>query len=150
MAARVTLTVVKGPFTGEVYEFEDRTLCTVGRARDCFLRFPGESRYLAVSRHHCLIDIDPPRVYVRDLGSRNGTYVNGRDIGRRPRAEGLHEAVLLDLPRRELHEGDEVRIADTVFRVQVNVGDEMPDFLPAGRFEPAGTVACEVEVGACI
>ena len=45
------------------------------------LRLPNGPGYADVSRHHCLLHIDPPAVWVRDLGSRNGTRVNGTQIG---------------------------------------------------------------------
>ena len=44
----------------------------IGRASDCTLRAGSD----AISRHHCLLLKSDQRVTVRDLGSRNGTYVN--------------------------------------------------------------------------
>jgi hypothetical protein len=44
----------------------------IGRAGDCHLR-PGCPN---VSRHHCALIAEGDRVRVRDLGSRNGTFVN--------------------------------------------------------------------------
>jgi pSer/pThr/pTyr-binding forkhead associated (FHA) protein len=44
----------------------------IGRASDCTLRAGSD----AISRHHCLLLKADHRVTVRDLGSRNGTYVN--------------------------------------------------------------------------
>lgn len=44
----------------------------IGRASDCTLRAGSD----AISRHHCLLLKTDHRVTVRDLGSRNGTYVN--------------------------------------------------------------------------
>jgi|GEM_PF-1204282 len=38
-----------------------------------------------VSRRHCAFKIAPPEVFVYDTGSAHGTYVNGVEIGRRPR-----------------------------------------------------------------
>jgi pSer/pThr/pTyr-binding forkhead associated (FHA) protein len=31
------------------------------------------------------LEVEPPAIRVHDLGSRNGTYVNGGNIGQRPR-----------------------------------------------------------------
>lgn len=57
----------------------------IGREHDCHLRPNSES----VSRHHCVITIDDFSVRVRDLGSSNGTYLNGtRIIGAQPAADG--------------------------------------------------------------
>ena len=33
-----------------------------------------------VSRHHARIDVDGPRVWIEDLGSKNGTFVNGKRV----------------------------------------------------------------------
>ncbi|NLS96786.1 MAG: FHA domain-containing protein [Planctomycetaceae bacterium] len=46
----------------------------IGRAEDCHLRSASD----LVSRHHCVILVTSDAVSVRDLGSRNGTFVNGR------------------------------------------------------------------------
>ncbi len=48
----------------------------VGREEDCHLR-PNSDM---VSRHHCVFTIDEYAVRVRDLGSTNGTLVNGERI----------------------------------------------------------------------
>ena len=48
----------------------------VGREQDCHLR-PNSD---LVSRHHCVFSIDDYAVRLRDLGSTNGTLVNGKNI----------------------------------------------------------------------
>jgi pSer/pThr/pTyr-binding forkhead associated (FHA) protein len=40
---------------------------------------------MRISRYHCLLDINSPDIRVRDLGSLNGTIVNGKKIGQRQR-----------------------------------------------------------------
>ncbi|QDU78556.1 Glycogen accumulation regulator GarA [Polystyrenella longa] len=52
------------------------TKCIIGRERDCHFR-PQDDQ---ISRHHCVIRFDGITYRVRDLGSRNGTFVNGRQI----------------------------------------------------------------------
>jgi predicted component of type VI protein secretion system len=37
---------------------------------------------ISVSRHHCHVSIASGALFVRDLGSQQGTYVNGRRVGR--------------------------------------------------------------------
>lgn len=80
MATTVKLTVLTGPHRGERFCFRGATLCTLGRAHDCFVRLAGGEKDLAISRHHCQLDINPPCVLVQDLGSANGTYVNGKKL----------------------------------------------------------------------
>lgn len=48
----------------------------IGREQDCQLRPNSE----LVSRHHCVINIDDFTVRLRDLGSTNGTFVNGNRV----------------------------------------------------------------------
>ena len=71
----------------------------VGAERDCNLRPTSP----AVSRHHCVFKKDEYSLRVRDLGSTDGTFVNGRRI--------FSEAILKP--------GDQVRIADVTFHVSL-------------------------------
>lgn len=48
----------------------------IGRGPDCDLRLPVAS----VSRHHCLLNVKADGVSVSDLGSANGTFVNGQRV----------------------------------------------------------------------
>jgi len=48
----------------------------VGREQDCHLR-PNSD---LVSRHHCVFSIDDYAIRLRDLGSTNGTLVNGSNL----------------------------------------------------------------------
>jgi len=73
----------------------------IGRAEDCQLR-PGSP---SVSRHHCVIVVEPGTVSIRDLGSSNGTHVNGQKVhGTRP-----------------LKAGDRLKIGPLEFEVQLTV-----------------------------
>src|SRR5262245_8247520 len=76
----VTLTVVNGPRAGLEYELPEPGLYVVGRAEECHPRLPNEFPYKDVSRRHCLVSLDPSGVWVLDLHSKNGTYVNGELI----------------------------------------------------------------------
>jgi pSer/pThr/pTyr-binding forkhead associated (FHA) protein len=124
MAGTVTLTVVGGACPGQEYEFRGRTVCTVGRSDDCRVHLPNNWLHVNVSRRHCLLDVDPPLVRVRDLGSRNGTFVNGELIGQRPCGLLAEHADPARLHFHPLHDGDEIRVGDTVFLVTVSGGDE--------------------------
>jgi pSer/pThr/pTyr-binding forkhead associated (FHA) protein len=125
MTAEVRLTIAQGTPEGKTFTFRARTVGTMGRADDCLLRLPGDMAHLDVSRHHCLLEIDPPLIRVRDLGSKNGTFVNGANIGQRSRGLSPEAAAYLDMPERTLGDGDELRVGGTVFRVGVT-GEEPP------------------------
>jgi pSer/pThr/pTyr-binding forkhead associated (FHA) protein len=80
---------------------------------------------MPISRRHCTFEIDPPKVRVRDLNSRNGTYVNGEKIGQRsnPLARGESDH---DGETRELRDGDEVRVGGIAIRVSVDLFGLVP------------------------
>jgi pSer/pThr/pTyr-binding forkhead associated (FHA) protein len=48
----------------------------IGRADDCHLRPKSD----AISRNHCAILVSDDEVVVRDLNSRNGTFLNGEAV----------------------------------------------------------------------
>lgn len=71
----------------------------VGRRQECDLCVP----LMVVSRKHCEINQDQGILRIRDLGSSNGTYINGKKIT---------EAVL--------NPGDKVKIGSVSFGVQID------------------------------
>jgi serine phosphatase RsbU (regulator of sigma subunit) len=72
MAILVTL---RGPEMGRHYPLQpERT--TLGRQADCHVCLTGKQ----VSRQHALIVCEGGQHFVEDLGSSNGTYLNGRRI----------------------------------------------------------------------
>ena len=83
MPAKITLKVTQGKLNGQEFAFEDRTTCIMGRASDCSPRLPDDGHHTTIGRHHCLLDINPPDIRIRDFGSLNGTFINGMLIGQR-------------------------------------------------------------------
>ena len=76
--AAPALIAVSGPLAGQTFPLAaDRV--TIGRDHSNDLHL----RDLAVSRHHCTIEAREGRFLLRDLGSRQGTFVNGLPIGER-------------------------------------------------------------------
>jgi len=69
------LHVIGGKHSGQVIPLNRRKFL-IGRETDCQLRPNSE----LVSRHHCVFSIDEYSVRLRDLGSTNGTIVNGERI----------------------------------------------------------------------
>jgi len=66
------LKILGGKHQGKVIPLSTRKFL-VGREQDCHLRPSSDM----VSRHHCVFTIDDFVVRLRDLGSTNGTIVNG-------------------------------------------------------------------------
>jgi pSer/pThr/pTyr-binding forkhead associated (FHA) protein len=76
---RAKLLIVAGRPQGQALYFPCGEF-VIGRGEECHLR-PNSSW---VSRQHCMLRVEQNIVHLRDLGSRNGTLVNGaRIIGER-------------------------------------------------------------------
>jgi hypothetical protein len=117
MPGRVSLAVTAGPIRGQRFEFEVHDTFLFGRAPDCHARLA--ARDAAASRHHFLLEVNPPRARLRDLGSLNGTHVNGvRHGGRRP-DESPEEGRRRGGAEVELRDGDEIRVGETHLRVSI-------------------------------
>ncbi|MGC9536088.1 protein kinase domain-containing protein [Streptomyces sp. UG1] len=100
MTAQVTVFVIAGA-EERSYAYRERTTCEVGRSEQCAIRIDDHHR--TVSRRHCRLDIDPPRVLLRDLGSSYGTHVNGRRLDR--------------LTEHQVASGDKIRIGSVRLRI---------------------------------
>ena len=76
---KVHLQVVQGKAPGRFLRFP-RGEFVFGRGPECHIRPNSE----LISRQHCLLRITDDEVFLRDLGSTNGTLVNGtRVVGER-------------------------------------------------------------------
>jgi eukaryotic-like serine/threonine-protein kinase len=121
----ITLTVVKGPLAGQEYVFQEPAEYVLGRAEDCYPRLPDDYYHKDVSRRHCLFGVNPPEMWVQDLGSKNGTYVNGKNIGQRVGATDEESGKVTTLPRELLKDGDELMLGtNMVLRVGVHILEE--------------------------
>jgi predicted component of type VI protein secretion system len=96
LATIIKLRVVQGRPAGKCLKFS-RGDFYFGRGSECQVR-PNSDW---VSRQHCLLRVRPDAVSIRDLGSTNGTLVNG---------ELIHE-------ERRLRHGDQIEIGPLVFEV---------------------------------
>jgi len=121
MPAKITLKISKGKLTGQQFVFDERTSCILGRAHDCSPKLPDDDEHQTISRHHCLLDINPPDVRIRDFGSKNGTSVNGKKIGQREQHMSPEEGAKMQFPEHDLKDGDQIELGETVFRVGIFV-----------------------------
>jgi len=77
----ILLTPVSRPELGEIRIGDD--LFAVGRTEAPFISYP-EELTAALSRRHARIFAEHGAVYVADLGSKNGTRINGADVAGHP------------------------------------------------------------------
>ena len=102
-------------------EMRFATAFRIGRSHECEVQI----REGAVSKVHAEVKFEEGQWWISDLGSANGTYLNGRRLGREP----LVSTAKLELgyagPILELSVGETSEIADA------------PDVTSPGREEPA-------------
>src|SRR6266404_4046297 len=100
---QVNLKVLAGPYKGRVFTFSQHDTFLIGRTNDAHLCLPDDRFF---SRNHCLLEINPPHSFLRDLGSTNGTFVNGQRV---------REA--------SLKNGDRIQGGETVLLVEVTAAE---------------------------
>ena len=105
---QIKIKVLGGALNGATFVFSEPTECKVGRGPDCTIRVPETFENTDVSRHHCYFDIDPPYLWLGDLDSTNGTYINGRKIHR---SKDLLELV---------HDGDVVKVGNVELSIKID------------------------------
>jgi hypothetical protein len=109
---QVTLRVLSGPHAGRSFTFDQHSTFLIGRSDAAQLCLPDDRFF---SRNHCLLEIAPPRCFLRDLGSTNGTYVNGQKV---------QEAFLSN--------GDRIQGGQTVLAVEVSAEQPTQLYSPPG------------------
>jgi serine/threonine-protein kinase len=132
MSSKIILTITAGVMRGKSFEISGHDTILVGRSRDCKINLPDDDPF--VSRHHFIMEANPPQATLRDLGSKNGTYVNRVKHGGRELDETPEEGSQREYPVVELKDQDVIRIGDTSMRVQVeqpavcaSCGAEIPE-----------------------
>src|SRR4051794_23244557 len=124
---KVQLVVVRGKPEGKVIPLSAPKF-KIGRGETCHLRPNSEQ----VSREHAEFTLTDEVLAVRDLGSRNGTLVNGRAV---------KEA-------HPLKDRDLVQIGPLTFAVSIEGGPPAPAGRPAGASPTAARPAAAVRAKA--
>lgn len=101
----IVLRVTAGPHAGSEYRFDGHDSFLVGRASFAHFRLPQKDPFF--SRLHFLIEINPPRCKLVDMGSTNGTNVNGKKV----------DSV-------ELRDGDRIEGGKTTLQVVISNEDD--------------------------
>jgi pSer/pThr/pTyr-binding forkhead associated (FHA) protein len=128
MNAKVILTALHGLPPGTMFVFTGPARCVLGRAKDCEFHVPNDDSHRTVSRHHCELAAKPPHLWVRDLGSMNGTYVNTVNIGwHKPEGSLTPPRTAPYCGVRELEDGDAIQAGNVLLAVHVlEDRDELP------------------------
>jgi len=125
------LEVIAGSAPGQIIELiEDKTV--VGRHPDSHIVLDNA----AVSRHHAQILVSHGRYYLEDLRSRNGTFLNEKQV----------------LDRSELAELDQIDICEIILEFSIDypahVLEEDFELGPADQDEPASSTRIGQEIPA--
>lgn len=125
----VVLRVTAGPHEGKTYLFDRHETFVVGRS--VAVQFPvPDDKFL--SRDHFLIEFNPPVCYLKDMGSTNGTKLNGQKVD---------EARLKD--------GDIISAGKSSFQIMVqDTWNEIPRIrCLVCKCDPPGNVSIAVKPG---
>lgn len=109
------LTAKTGSLLGKSYSLPVGKPLIIGRSKNCDIVLPSNH----VSRQHAEVRVDQGKLYVKDLGSSNGTYVNRKKV-----QEGI------------VNPGDELRFDTLVFSAE-GPGDEPQEQGEATQFRAA-------------
>lgn len=97
---KVQLRIVDGPARGQAFAFDSRDRFIVGRSDRAHLTIDDPS----LSEHHFLLEINPPNVFLLDLRSTGGTFLNDNK-------EPVREA--------RLRHKDQIRGGQTTFLLEI-------------------------------
>jgi hypothetical protein len=113
----VKLKVISGPLLGREFNFTEHNVFLFGRSSDCHCYLPDDPY---ISRHHFMLEVNPPEVQIRDLGSLNGTAVNHVKYGGRKKEEDQEEAARRATTNVcKVKNGDLITVGETTLKILV-------------------------------
>src|SRR5213080_889213 len=98
---QVKLSVTAGPHQGAEFLFTRHDTFLVGRSKHAHFQLPIKDKYF--SRVHFMVEVNPPQCRIIDMGSHNGTYVNGTRL--------LYA---------DLSHGDQIRAGHTILKLSLH------------------------------
>src|SRR5437899_1015315 len=104
----ITLSVVDGPHQGAVFKLTGHETFLVGRSKHAHFQLPSKDKYF--SRIHFMLEVNPPQCRLVDMGSHNGTYVNGQRVA-----------------MTDIRHGDRIKAGHTVMDVAFGAEDTETD-----------------------
>lgn len=128
MDAKVILEITDGKLRGHRFEFNEHDTFLFGRSRkDCHAALPYDK---FVSRHHFILEVNPPDAQIRDLGSLNGTLINGIKNGGREHHETPEKGAKRRHNAVTLQPGDLICVGDTTMRFDIETSELSPENPP--------------------
>jgi serine/threonine-protein kinase len=110
--------MANGPLVGQEFEFRDSAVYVLGRGPECYPRLPDDLLLKDISRHHCLLSVQLPDLRLLDLGSTNGTFVNGARVvppaGLAPENDPAAAAAADPTGWHPLEDGDVIALAGNI------------------------------------
>lgn len=140
--------VVVGGGNAKVTEIQLKLPVTIGRSREAKLKLP----HPLISRKHCEVFEREGQLFVRDLGSLNGTYVNSQRIESEHVLQPNQLLTLGTVTFRAIYDATEINgngqahelhAADTDSERPTDRADAPPNLRPAAQ--PAAHTADEAE-----
>jgi serine/threonine protein kinase len=109
---RISLKVTDGPHKGLDFNFARHDTFLVGRSKHAHFQLPDKDKFF--SRIHFMIEVNPPECRLVDMGSHNGTFVNGQKV-----------------LAADLKDGDQIRAGHTLLQLTFEVEPLNPAVTPA-------------------
>jgi predicted Ser/Thr protein kinase len=117
----VQLHVNRSNGNAQSFVIKEHDTFLLGRMSDCHFCVTGDSQ---VSRHHFILEACPPMASLRDLGSMNGTYVNGKKCGGREKGETPEQGALRQYPSVVLKDGDTIKVGQSTIQVRLEASPD--------------------------
>jgi len=141
MSGQVIVEVVGGSLRGKRFVFDEHDTFVFGRASDCHIQIPLKD--VTASRHHFILEANPPDAALRDLGSLNGTWVNGVKHGGREKGATPEQGAQGKFPDVALRHGDKIKVGTTVLAVTL----ESPAICCASAIERSPMTSANIAPG---
>ena len=113
--SQVYLEIIEGSCKGQRFEFDEQDTFLIGRASDCKCIVTGDDTF---SRHHLFLEINQSNVTLKDLGSLNGTFVNGCRIYKGRGNDVDPENAQPSRPKG-LHDGDRIEAGNNLMILRI-------------------------------
>lgn len=139
---QVCIEVIEGSCKGQRINFAEQDTFMIGRAPDCRCVVKGDNTF---SRHHLFLEINQANVTLKDLGSLNGTLVNGRLIYA-GRGKDIDPEKAEPSQPVGLHDGDQIQAGNNLMILRISAPAVCVDC--AAEIPDEDKKACEFVNGA--